>query len=218
MGCLTANSGAAKKEWVHAEGAESAEEGVGSNLGDLCVLCVNQKTACGAHLGFSGFSFAPAASIDTQLMSLDAPYQGRFVGREHRFAVRVYFEDTDFSGMVYHARYLHFMERARSDMLARSGIDQPTAWANGVGVYAVAEMTIKYHRSARFDDALLIVSTVEHLRAAACTIHQRVMLGDEMLCRAEVLAAFTKDGRPVRQPKAWTDAFTRLLPETEGLS
>lgn len=151
-------------------------------------------------------------------MSPDAPYQGRFVGREHRFAVRVYFEDTDFSGVVYHARYLHFMERARSDMLARAGIDQPAAWDEGIGVYAVAEMGIKYLRAARFDDALLIVSTVEQVRAAACAIHHRVMLRDEMLCKAEVLAAFTRNGRPARQPKAWIDAFTRLLPETEGLS
>jgi acyl-CoA thioester hydrolase len=149
-------------------------------------------------------------------MSQDAPYQGRFVGREHHFAVRVYFEDTDFSGMVYHARYLHFMERARSDMLARAGIDQPAAWAEGVGVYAVAEMSIKYHRAAKFNDALLIVSTVEHLRAAACTIHQRVMLRDEMMASATVLAAFTKDGRPARQPKTWMATFEGLLPKTEG--
>jgi acyl-CoA thioester hydrolase len=151
-------------------------------------------------------------------MSPDAPYQGRFVGREHHFALRVYFEDTDFSGMVYHARYLHFMERARSDMLARAGIDQPQAWAEGVGVYAVAEMRIKYHRAAKFDDALVIVSTVEHLRAAACTIHQRVMLRDEMMANATVLAAFTKNGRPARQPTAWMAAFTALLPNQEGLS
>jgi acyl-CoA thioester hydrolase len=146
-------------------------------------------------------------------MSPDAPYQGRFVGREHRYAVRVYFEDTDFSGVVYHASYLRFMERARSDMLACAGIGQSEAHAAGQGVYAVAELNIKYRAPARFDDALLIVSTVERLRAAACTIHQRVMLGDELLTQAEVLAAFTKDGRPVRQPKAWIDAFAKLLPQ-----
>jgi acyl-CoA thioester hydrolase len=151
-------------------------------------------------------------------MSLNAPYQGRFVGREHRFAVRVYFEDTDFSGVVYHARYLHFMERARSDMLARAGIDQPAAWANGDGVYAVADLTIAYRRPARFDDALLVVSTVEQIRAASCLIQQRVMLGDEMLTMANVLAAFTRDGRAVRQPKAWIDAFTQLLPKPESVS
>jgi acyl-CoA thioester hydrolase len=151
-------------------------------------------------------------------MSGDAPYQGHFVGREHHFAVRVYFEDTDFSGVVYHARYLHFMERARSDMLARAAIDQQGAWTRGEGVYAVADLGIKFHRPARFDDALLVVSTVEQIRAAACMIQQRVMLGDEVLTTANVLAAFTRDGRPVRQPKAWIDAFTRLLPEPERVS
>ncbi len=144
----------------------------------------------------------------------DAPQQGRFVGRDHRFPVRVYFEDTDFSGVVYHASYLRFMERARSDMLRVAGIDQRTAHGSGEGVYAVAELTIKYHRPARFDDALLIVSTVEQVRAASCLIQQRVMLGDELKAEAKVLAAFlSPDGRPRRQPRSWIDAFERLLPE-----
>ncbi len=144
----------------------------------------------------------------------DAPQTGRFVGREHRFPVRVYFEDTDFSGVVYHASYLRFMERARSDMLSVAGIDQRAAFAGGEGVYAVAELNIKYHRPARFDDALLIVSTVEQLRAASCLIQQRVMLGDELKAEAQVLAAFlTPDGRPRRQPRPWMEAFERLLPE-----
>jgi len=59
---------------------------------------------------------------------IDFPTAGRFVGREHRFPVRVYFEDTDFSGVVYHANYLRFMERARSDMLRVAGIDQRAAF------------------------------------------------------------------------------------------
>ncbi len=147
----------------------------------------------------------------------DAPQSGRFVGREHRFPVRVYFEDTDFSGVVYHASYLRFMERARSDMLSVAGIDQRTAFAQGDGVYAVAELSIKYHRPAHFDDALLIVSTVEQVRAASCLIQQRVMLGDELKAEARVLAAFlTPDGRPRRQPRPWIDAFERLLPEKTG--
>jgi acyl-CoA thioester hydrolase len=144
--------------------------------------------------------------------------EGAFHGRLHHFPVTVYFEDTDFSGVVYHASYLRFMERARSDMLKCAGIDQRAAFEGGEGVYAVAELSIKYHAPARFDDALTIVSSVEQLRAAACVIHQRVMLGDELLTKAEVLAAFTRDGRAVRQPKAWREAFVRLLPETEGHS
>ena len=97
-------------------------------------------------------------------MSPPQPYQGHFDGTRHMFAVRVYFEDTDFSGVVYHARYLHFMERARSDMLARVGIDQRVMQEAGQGAYAVTEMKIRYRRPAKFDDALLVISTVEARR------------------------------------------------------
>lgn len=148
------------------------------------------------------------------LVSNDAPATGRFVGREHRFPVRVYFEDTDFSGVVYHANYLRFMERARSDMLRVAGIDQRDAFASGAGVYAVADLSIRYRRPARFDDALVIVSTVEALRAAACVIQQRVMLDGELMADAQVTAAFiTPEGRPRRQPRPWIEAFQRLLPD-----
>jgi acyl-CoA thioester hydrolase len=151
-------------------------------------------------------------------MTSDLPYQGRIEGREHRFAVRVYFEDTDFSGVVYHASYLRFMERARSDMLTCAGIVQSDAYAGGEGVYAVAEISIKYVKPARFDDALLIVSTVEQVRAATCLIHQRVMLNDELLSDATVLAAFlSTEGRPKRQPKPWIEAFDILLPQKKEM-
>lgn len=143
----------------------------------------------------------------------DAPYQGHFIGREHHFAVRVYFEDTDFSGLVYHASYLRFMERARSDMLTCAGIIQSDAYVAGEGVYAVAELAIRYRKPAKFDDALLIVSTVDQVRAASCVIHQRVMLSGELLTDATVTAAFlSPQGRPKRQPRPWTRAFEKLLP------
>lgn len=149
-------------------------------------------------------------------MSGTQPYHGHFAKsddgvRRHLFAVRVYFEDTDFSGVVYHSRYLHFMERARSDMLAVAGIDQRSAYAGGEGVYAVADLHIKYRAPAHFDDALLIVSTVEEIRGASVVIHQRVMRGDQILTEAEVVAAFlTPEGRPRRQPKAWLEAFEAI--------
>ena len=145
-------------------------------------------------------------------MSDPAPYQGHFNGCEHMFAVRVYFEDTDFSGVVYHARYLHFMERARSDMLARVGIDQRVVHEAGEGAYAVTELTIKYRRPAHFDDALVVISTVEAVRAASCDIHQRVMRGAEILTQAQVTAAFVSpDGKPRRQPKSWVEAFQPII-------
>ena len=145
-------------------------------------------------------------------MSAHTPYQGHFDGQRHLFAVRVYFEDTDFSGVVYHARYLHFMERARSDMLARVGIDQRVVHEAGEGAYAVTEMNIKYRRPAHFDDALLVVSTVEAVRAASCDIHQTVMRNAEILTEARVTAAFVSpDGKPRRQPKHWVTAFQPVV-------
>ena len=147
---------------------------------------------------------------------VDSPDEGRFVGNEHRYAVRVYFEDTDVAGIVYYANYLRFMERARSDMLRAAGIDQRAAMESGEGVYAVAEVAIKYRQPAKLDDELVVVSHVEAVRAATCLIHQRVMRGDEILTDAQVTAAFlTPEGRPKRQPRAWVEKFERLKREAE---
>ncbi|HEY6916112.1 MAG TPA: tol-pal system-associated acyl-CoA thioesterase [Allosphingosinicella sp.] len=143
-----------------------------------------------------------------------APYEGAFDGHIHQFAIRVYFEDTDTAGVVYHANYLRFMERARSDMLRAVGIDQRAALDSGEGVYAVSEVSLKYRRPARLGDALLVESRVQAIKAASCVIHQRVMRGDELLAEAEVTAAFlTPEGRPRRQPRAWVETFERLRGE-----
>jgi acyl-CoA thioester hydrolase len=143
--------------------------------------------------------------------ALDQPYSGGFVGPEHRFAVRVYFEDTDLTGIVYHANYLRFMERARSDMLRAAGIDQRRAHEDGTGAYAVADLAIRYRRPAKLDDALQVVSRVRAVRAASCAIHQAVMRGGEVLADADVTAAFlSPEGRPRRQPREWIDIFERL--------
>ncbi len=145
-------------------------------------------------------------------MSQPQPYHGQFIGHEHLFAVRVYFEDTDFSGVVYHARYLHFMERARSDMLACVGIDQRAVHEAGEGAYAVTQIALKYKKPAHFDDALVVTSTVEAVRAASCDIHQRVSRDGELLLDAQVTAAFVApDGRPRRQPKHWVAAFQSII-------
>lgn len=142
----------------------------------------------------------------------DQPAQGRFAGREHRFPVRVYFEDTDLSGVVYHANYLRFMERARSDMLRMAGIDQRAAHDAGEGAYAVTSLEIAYRSPARLDDALVVVSRLSELRAASCRIHQRVMRSGLILTDAMVMAAFvTPHGRPRRQPAAWIAAFEGLV-------
>ena len=145
---------------------------------------------------------------------LDQPYRGGFVGPEHRFALTVYFEDTDTAGIVYYANYLKYMERARSDMLRAVGIDQRAALDAGSGVYAVAEVAIRYLKPARLGDDLLVLSTLDTVRAASVVIHQRVMRDSQTLTDARVTAAFlTLDGRPKRQPAEWVERF-RAINET----
>ena len=146
----------------------------------------------------------------------DQPVEGRFDGKRHRFPVRVYFEDTDLSGIVYHANYLRYMERARSDMLRLAGIDQRAVHEAGGGAYAVSALAIRYRRPARLDDALVVVTRLTQIRAASVDIHQRVMCGTEILTDADVTAALVAiSGRPTRQPLAWIEAFRRLVDQGE---
>nr|WP_294847056.1 YbgC/FadM family acyl-CoA thioesterase [uncultured Sphingomonas sp.] len=141
----------------------------------------------------------------------DTPYRGGFVGTAHHFALTVYFEDTDTAGIVYHANYLRFFERARSDMLRAAGIDQRAFLDSGGGAYAVSEMDIKWRRPAKLDDGLLVISRVTAVRAASCAIHQRVMRGQEILAEASVVAALlSPSGRPIRQPADWVAKFKAL--------
>jgi acyl-CoA thioester hydrolase len=142
------------------------------------------------------------------------PADGIMRGRTHHFPVRVYFEDTDVAGIVYYANYLRFMERARSDMLRALGVDQRAALEAGEGVYAVAEVAIKYRAPAKLADDLVIVTRLDSVRAASVLIHQQVMRGAEILADALVTAAFiTPEGRPRRQPRAWVERFEALKEE-----
>ena len=150
------------------------------------------------------------------MTATDQPAGGRFEGHEHRLAVRVYFEDTDLSGVVYHANYLRFMERARSDMLRLAGIDQRAAFEAGEGAYAVADLHIRYRAPAKLDDALIVVSALRFVRAASVVIHQQVRRAAQVLTDATVTAALVSPaGRPQRQPAAWTAIYRQLLPPEE---
>lgn len=142
---------------------------------------------------------------------LDRPYRGGFVGAEHRFALTVYFEDTDTAGVVYYANYLKFMERARSDMIRAVGVDQNEMLEGDGSAYYVTHVDIRYRRPARLGDELLVVSTVEQVRASSVHIQQRVMRGNELLADASVTAAFLdRDGRPRRQPREWVEEFRKI--------
>jgi acyl-CoA thioester hydrolase len=152
-------------------------------------------------------------------MNTTLPYAGHFDGHRHIFAVRMYFEDTDFTGVVYHARYLHFMERARSDMLACVGITQRSAHDTGEGAYAVTSMNLKFQRPAHFDDAVLVISTVKKIRGASVDIHQIITRDNDVLVSADVTAAFvTLGGRARRQPKSWVAAFNSILDKQDNIN
>ncbi len=142
---------------------------------------------------------------ETSLM----PASGRITDGEHRFPVRVYFEDTDLSGLVYHANYLRYMERARSDMLRLIGIDQRAAKESGEGVYAVVDLALRYLKPARLDDDLIVRSRVTQLSPARCVITQSVWRDDTELTQGSVTVAFLDStGRPRRQPADWIERFS----------
>lgn len=144
---------------------------------------------------------------------------GWFEGDAHVFPVRVYFEDTDLSGVVYHANYLRWMERARSDVMTAIGVvDQRATFERGEGSYAVAEVQIRYRAPARLGDDCQVVTRLIAAHGATSKVRQTVLRGDVVLAEAKVVAAFIDaQGRPRRQPKAWLEAFRgRLGAEAEA--
>jgi acyl-CoA thioester hydrolase len=100
-------------------------------------------------------------------------------------------------------------------MLRLAGIDQRGAIESGVGVYAVAELHIKYRKPARLDDELVVVTHLEEVRGVSCVISQKVMRGQDLLADATVTAAFlSPKGRPRRQPIEWVKKFKRIQAKT----
>ena len=127
---------------------------------------------------------------------------------------KVRFVETDMMGVVHHANYLRWFERARSDMLRLLNVDQRAAQEAGEGAYAVSEMTIRYAAPARLDDTVLIESLAEEVRAASCRIHQRATRDGVLLAEARLRVGFVApDGRPRRMPAPWRAAFATILIE-----
>ncbi|MFO0438747.1 MAG: tol-pal system-associated acyl-CoA thioesterase [Phenylobacterium sp.] len=141
----------------------------------------------------------------------DAPSSGRYEGREHVLPVRIYYEDTDFTGVVYHANYLRFFERGRSDALRAAGVshtallegDRPTA-------FTIVRMEIDFRRPARIDDALEVRTLYEQIRGPRLFIRQHIRRGEETICEAVVEAAcIDLSGRPTRPSQL---LLTKLAP------
>jgi acyl-CoA thioester hydrolase len=123
----------------------------------------------------------------------------------HVFHARIYYADTDFSGFVYHARYLEFLERGRSDYLRLAGI-QHTQLATGEDplVWVVRKMEIDFISPARMDDIVTVETITEEISGARIIMAQTMLRGDTRLISAKVEAAIvTPEGRPRRFPKDW---------------
>ena len=134
------------------------------------------------------------------------PLDGEIRDGRHFLAVRVYYEDTDFTGIVYHANYLRYMERGRTNYLRLIGADHRALFeatekeAPGFA-FVVRSMTLDFFRPARMDDVLEIVTGPQVVKGASITLHQRVNRGEELLVEASVRVAFISGGRARPIPK-----------------
>jgi len=131
---------------------------------------------------------------------------GEIRNGRHLQQVRVYYEDTDFSGIVYHASYLRFMERGRTNYLRLIGADhralfaQAEAEAPGFS-FVVRHMGIDFRKPGYMDDVLTVVTSPQQVKGASVTLHQKVMRGDDLLVQADVQVAFVSGGRARPIPK-----------------
>jgi acyl-CoA thioester hydrolase len=135
---------------------------------------------------------------------------GELTAHGHMLTQRVYYEDTDFSGVVYHARYLHFLERGRTDFLRCLGIEQAKmAAASDNLVFVVHRMEIDFRSPARMDDILTIRTLTEKAAGAKLVLGQEIRREGTLLITARVVVAVINPrGRPQRLPAALTQKFT----------
>jgi len=147
----------------------------------------------------------------------DSKGLGHFDGKAHILPLRIYYEDTDLSGMVYHANYLRYMERGRTEFFRLAGVTQmadlesaePTAWA-------IRNVEIKFHSPARMDDALSVYTILTGISGARLTARQRIFSGKTLLTDGRIEACIvTLSGRPRRIPENIRTLLTPFLYETE---
>lgn len=134
--------------------------------------------------------------------------------KQHRYSLRVQWEDTDAAGIVYYANYLRFIERGRSDLLLQNGIDQRGLIESDNGAaFAVRACNVEYLKPARLHEELVVTTELTELRGASLTLGQDVWRGEELLVRAEVkLACIDSKGRARRVPQPVAALFATLSP------
>jgi acyl-CoA thioester hydrolase len=154
-------------------------------------------------------------------MIFPAPAAGTFDGNVHYFPVRIYYEDTDLSGIVYHANYLRYMERARSDWIAQLGMDQRAFLEDAQSTFfVIRNLQMDFFSPARLEDALVVESAVLEMGGASGRLRQRILRPDAdgsqtRLTEAVVRIAFVGgDGRPKRLPKQLQSRMSALVVAT----
>jgi len=135
----------------------------------------------------------------------------------HVMPVRIYYEDTDFSGIVYHANYLRFMERGRTNFLRLLGADQRALFAEAAReapgfAFVVRSMTLEFLKAARMNDILHVTTWPIEVKGASITLQQTVARGDDVLVEAQVRVAFVSGGKAQRIPKALRVAMGEARP------
>lgn len=127
---------------------------------------------------------------------------GTFSGRTHLYPLHIFYEDTDFSGIVYHANYLRFLERARSSFLNLLDITHANLWDKHQLAFTIRKISIKYNSPAKIDDHLVIRTTYDHLKGARLLITQSCYRENTLIVKADIEAAcITASGKPVRSPE-----------------
>jgi acyl-CoA thioester hydrolase len=147
---------------------------------------------------------------------MSVPPSGQFHGHEHVLPVRVYYEDTDFTGVVYHASYLRFFERGRTEFLRAAGVEHAALLALPEPcAFAVTRITVAFRKAARVDDALEVRTIYRAGKGVRIEALQRVLRGGELIAEAEVeVVCIRLDGRARRPPPELTERVAPYLTQS----
>ncbi|MCX5496543.1 tol-pal system-associated acyl-CoA thioesterase [Kaistia dalseonensis] len=144
-------------------------------------------------------------------MTDHAHLSGRHTSEGHILPVRIYFEDTDFTGVVYHASYIRFLERGRTDYVRLLGVHHKALDAGEMGepiAFAVARLEIDFKRPARIDDIVEVVTRPKEIRGARIILSQSIRRGSELIVQAVVTVVLVnREGRPQRIPDEMAERF-----------
>jgi acyl-CoA thioester hydrolase len=138
---------------------------------------------------------------------MSEPSAGWLEGREHVLPVRIYYEDTDFTGVVYHANYLRYFERGRSEFFRVAGISHSALLQLAEPMaFSIVRIELDYRRAARVDDALLVRTTYDTVKGPRLMVSQRITRGQELIAEAQVQAVcIDLKGRAKKPPQGMVD-------------